>query len=115
MEKNNDVENNKVMGILAYLGPLVFVPMFAAKDSPFARFHANQGLVLFIAEGAYTILEIILGIIFYAISWTLGSIMGTILGLIWILFVVLAVLGIVNASKGEEKPLPIIGGIKILK
>ena len=42
-----DITNNKAMGILAYLGPLVFVPMFAAKGSKFARFHANQGLTLF--------------------------------------------------------------------
>lgn len=39
-----DVEQNKVMAILAYFGILVLIPILAAKDSKFARFHANQGL-----------------------------------------------------------------------
>lgn len=38
-----DVQANKVMAILAYFGLLVFVPLFAAKESRFARFHTNQG------------------------------------------------------------------------
>ena len=44
-----DVQANKVMAILAYFGILVLIPLFAAKESPFARFHANQGLILLIA------------------------------------------------------------------
>ena len=44
-----DVEQNKVMAILAYFGILVLIPILAAKDSKFARFHANQGLLLCIA------------------------------------------------------------------
>lgn len=44
-----DVNGNKVFGILAYIGILFLVPLFAAKDSQYARFHTNQGLVLFIA------------------------------------------------------------------
>ena len=43
-----DIKNNTVMGVLAYLGLLVFIPMFAAKESKFAQFHANQGLLLLI-------------------------------------------------------------------
>ena len=35
----SDVEKNKVMGVLAYLGILVLIPILAAKESPFARFH----------------------------------------------------------------------------
>ena len=42
----DDAEKNKIFGILAYLGILCLVPIFAAKDSPFAKYHANQGLVL---------------------------------------------------------------------
>ena len=43
-----DAEQNKVFGILAYLGILCLIPLLAAKDSRFARYHANQGLVLFL-------------------------------------------------------------------
>ena len=110
-----DAANNKAMGILAYLGILVLIPIFAAKESPFARYHANQGLVLAIAEVAYGIVISILSAIFWAISWGLAAIMGTIFGLLWLAFLALAIIGIVNASKGELKPLPVIGGITILK
>lgn len=112
---NNDVSDNVAMGILAYLGFLVLVPIFAAKDSKFARFHANQGLVLFIGEVAYGIIAAILLSVFSLISWSLAGVMGTIFGLVWILWAVLAIIGIINACKGEEKPLPVIGGIKLLK
>ena len=40
-----DVEKNKVMAVLAYF--IFFLPLLTdAKDSPFAKFHANQGLLL---------------------------------------------------------------------
>lgn len=110
-----DINNNKVMAVLAYFGPLVLVPIFGAKDSKFARFHANQGLVLFILDVAYGIIVSILNTIFYAISFGFGAIMSTILGLVWILIAILAIIGIVNASQGKAKELPIIGKIKILK
>src|SRR3954470_1008619 len=45
----SDIEQNKVYAILAYLGPLFLVPLLAAPNSKFARYHANQGLVLFLA------------------------------------------------------------------
>ncbi len=110
-----DAVNNKAMGILAYLGFLVLVPIFAAKESRFARFHANQGLVLAIAEIAYIILTTILNAIFAVISWRLALTMGTILGLLWFGFAAFAIIGIVHAAKGECKKLPLIGGITILK
>ena len=46
----NDIEQNRVMAILAYLGILVIIPIAAAKNSKFATYHANQGLILLIAE-----------------------------------------------------------------
>lgn len=109
-----DITNNKAMGILAYLGPLVFIPMFAAKGSKFARFHANQGLTLFIACVAWSIVYSILNWIILAISWRLFFI-SSIIGLCSLVFLVLAVLGIVNASNGRAKELPVIGKFKFLK
>ncbi|HWR18721.1 MAG TPA: zinc ribbon domain-containing protein [Clostridia bacterium] len=111
----DDAQQNKAMGILAYLGILVLVPLFAAPNSPFARYHANQGLVLAIAEIAYGILVGILTTLFWSISWTFGSIMSTIFSLVWLGFLALVIIGIMNAAKGEKKPLPLIGGITIIK
>jgi len=111
----NDATNNKAMGILAYLGILVLIPFFTAKESPFARFHANQGLVLAIAEIAYGIVISILGVVFLAMSWRLAAIMSTIFGIVWLAFLGLAILGIINAANGKTAPLPVIGKITILK
>ena len=103
----NDISNNKVMAILAYFGILVLVPLFAAKESPFARFHANQGLVLFVASIVCCIVAAVLS----SISSWLGLI-GTIL---YIVIVVLAIIGIINAATGKAKQLPLIGGIQLIK
>lgn len=98
------------MGILAYIRILWVVPLFAAKDSGFARFHANQGLVLWLVSVFMGVLNTILGLI---------PVVGVIIGIVaWIVNVatfVLAIIGIINAAKGEMKPLPVIGGIQILK
>ena len=106
----SDIENNKVMGILAYISILVLVPILVAKESKFARFHANQGLVLFIASIVSGIIIGILGM-FPFIGW-IFRLAGA---AIEIITIVLMVIGIVNAANGKAKELPIIGSIKILK
>ncbi len=111
----NDISSNKAMAILAYLSWLVLIPLFAAKDSKFARFHTNQGLVLAIAEIAYAIVVAILNAIFIFISFRLAAVMSTIFSIASLAFLVLAILGIVNAANGKAKELPIIGSIKLLK
>jgi uncharacterized membrane protein len=98
-----DVEKNKVMAILAYI--IFFIPLIAARESRFAMFHANQGLVLFLAA---VVINIVGGIIPF-IGWFLILPFG------WIAVLVFAIIGIINASKGETKPLPLIGGISIIK
>ena len=112
-----DVNQNRAMGILAYIGPLVFVPMFAAKNSPFARFHANQGLILFILEvAAYVVFAIaailakipVLGLILAVLLYLAGVAVLVVSG-------VFAIIGLVAAARGLKKELPIIGKIKILK
>ena len=109
-----DIQNNKVMAILAYLGILVLIPLLAAKESRFARFHTNQGLVLFIAEIIYSIAYSILTGVILAISWRLYFLV-TIIGLLGLAFLVLSIIGIINAAGGKAKELPVIGKIKILK
>ena len=100
----NDIQQNKVMAILAYLSWLVLIPLLAAKESKFARFHCNQGLILAIAEIACWILFGILGIIPF-----IGIIFRIIGWLADIAFFVFAILGIINAYNGKAKELPIIG------
>lgn len=106
----NDIQQNKVMAVLAYLSWLVLVPIIGAKNSPFARFHANQGLVLAIAE---IICWVVLGILVKLplIGWIFGLIEG-IFSLVCLIF---AIIGIVNAANGRAKELPIVGKFRVLK
>lgn len=109
-----DIEQNKIMAILAYLSWLVIIPIFAAPKSKFARFHANQGLVLALTEIVWWIVQGILSSVLYSISWRLGFIVN-ILSLVNIAFFVMAIIGIVNAVNGRAKDLPIVGKFRILK
>lgn len=106
----NDIQQNKVMAIFAYLSWLVLIPIFAAKESKFARFHANQGIVLAIAE---IICLVVLGILddLPLIGW-IFSVVGGLFGLVCLIF---ALIGIVNAANGKAKELPIVGKFRILK
>ena len=110
----NDVTQNKAMAILAYFGPLVLIPIFAAKGSKFARYHSNQGLLLLIACVAWSIVYSIINWVILAISWRLYF-LSSIIGIFSRVFIVLAVIGIVNAANGKAKELPVIGKYKILK
>ena len=96
-----DIEKNKVMAVLAYI--LFFIPLLAAKDSKFARFHTNQGLVLFLGGIIASVVAVI-----PVIGWIIAPIAGLVI-------TVLAVIGIINALNGRAKELPVIGKFKILK
>lgn len=112
-----DVKKNKGFGILSYFGILVLIPIFAAKDSLYARFHANQGLVLLIAE---FILNIIGRIVRFALKvGTFGLVNNVVDGVVGLAISALSltylIIGIINACSGEAKKLPIIGEITLLK
>ena len=42
-----EAEEGKIMAIFAYI--IFLIPLFAASDNQFARYHTNQGVVLFLA------------------------------------------------------------------
>ncbi len=105
-----DADQNRVFGILAYISFFCLVPIIVAKDSPYAKYHANQGLVLFLAElalflvtGAFVFIPF-LGMIVYYLHL-----------LLLIVFLGMAIYGIINAAAGKCVPLPVIGGIKLLR
>lgn len=105
-----DIEKNKLFAILAYISWLVLVPIFVAKDSKFAKFHVNQGLVL-------AIVEIICWVAFGILRRLplIGWIFGIAEGLVSLVCFLLAVVGVINAANGKAKELPIVGKAKIFK
>lgn len=106
--------NDKVFGALGYVGILFLIPLLAGKTE-FTRFHANQGLVLFLAD---VVSGVAIGIVTAVLGMipVLGVILSSVIsGVIGLAIFVLMILGIVNAAQGEMKPLPVIGGIQIIK
>lgn len=98
-----EIEQTRIFALFSYIGILFLVPLLGAKDSGYARFHANQGLVLFIADIVFGVCALI-----PILGWIIagaGSVFST----------VCTVLGIINAITGKAKPLPLIGKINILK
>ena len=102
------------MALLSYLSILVLIPLLGAKESPFARYHANQGLLLCIASLIYGAAYTVLSTLLLAISWRLYFVVS-LLGLAGVVFLILAILGILNALNGRAKELPLIGRYRILR
>lgn len=109
-----DIKNNKAMAVFCYLGILVLIPIFAVKNSKFVRFHANQGLVLFIFSVAYSIVTGIIRSVFRWIAWPLYRMAGALFPLLGLAFLALMIIGIVNVANGKAKELPVIGKLRIL-
>lgn len=105
--KSMGSNDHKPLAIIGYILPvLFFVPLLTdAKNDPFAKFHANQHLVLLIS---WVVVQIV-GTVIPLIGWFLILPIGS------IFLIVVAIMGIINASKGETKEMPLIGGIKIIQ
>ena len=122
---------SKVLACLSYLGILVLIPLIAARDDEFVQFHVRQGskltilgiIILSVVRVVYMIFAIFglfFGVMFYqyieeyiqivfAVGFVIVAIFGIISTSIGIIFLVLCILGIVNACRGLATPLPIIG------
>lgn len=98
-----DINANKGMSILAYF--IFFIPLLveSSKNSPYAKFHVNQGLLVFLVWVASWIIGII-----PIIGWILSPVLG-------IASFVFLIMGVINVLNGAAKELPLIGGIQILK
>lgn len=112
----NEVRQNKAMGVLSYLGILVLIPLLAGnKKSEYVRHHVNQGLVLFVLSSLVDLLEgdWVWGL--HSIIHFGGGMFSWIFDILGLVFFILMVMGIVAACKGERKELPLIGKIKFFK
>ena len=106
-----DIDENKLMAVLSYIGILVLIPLLAKKDSPYAQFHAKQGLVLLICGVALGVISTVAGFIAVipVIGWIIGLLVGLAIFVAGIGLFVVGIMGIINAVSGNMKELPIIG------
>jgi len=82
----------KVWGVVSYLWILSLVSLAARKNDEFIRFHANQGVLLFVCSVVLMLVPVI----------------GVFLN---VLVAIVAIIGIVKALQGEKWELPIGGDI----
>lgn len=97
-----DIESNKVMAALGYL--FFLIPLLAAPNSKFAKFHTNQGFWFNVVEFAGSI---ILGSIPF-LGWTLSSLfsLATLVAGVYLFY---------NAYTGKAFELPVVGNIVLFK
>ena len=101
----------KVLCALSYLfGILFFLPLIVYPDDDFARFHANQGLIVLLVSviggavlGILTMLPVV-GLVFTILSSLFGVVM-----------LVACIFGILNVVREEKRELPVIGKFTIIK
>ena len=103
----NDVESGKLLAVLCYLpispvNLVVSIVCVVQKNNAFSLYHAKQSLAL-----------MLVGVVAMAISAALICVaIGAFLyPVVAVAFLVLTILGIVNAASGKYKPLPIIDGL----
>lgn len=105
----------KGMAVLAYLGLPVVIPLLFARKDPFARFHTNQGLVLYLLTLICNcVSELLMGTL-VEISPVLAIAVHAVLGIVSVLLFALAVAGLIGALGGKTKQLPVISAIRFLK
>lgn len=104
--EQKDIDENKGLAAISYLWILFLIPLLTKKDSPYAQFHAKQGLALFVASLVIGAASAIPVIGWFLISW-IGS----------LIILVLFIMGLLNALSGKCEELPVIGkwfmGIKV--
>ena len=87
--------DKKTTSIVAYITLIGLIIALCAGDKEGAKFHINQALVIWL----FSLLALI-----PCIGW------------IWAIFMLVCwIMGLIAAINQEEKPVPLIGGIKILK
>jgi uncharacterized membrane protein len=89
-------DNSKLMAIVAYF--IFFLPLLTEyKDNDFVKYHVKQGImVLLVGIG----IGVVSSIPF--LGWVIAPLAMMALLVLW-------VMGILNASQGQKKPLPLVG------
>jgi uncharacterized membrane protein len=92
-----DSGDPKIIAAIGYLWLLFLVPLFFKKNDPLCLHHGKQGLVLFV----FSFMVMFLGMI-PVLGWLI-----TFAG--WAIITILAILGILNALKGNMWEMPYLG------
>ena len=101
-------------GVICYLGPLCLLPVLFGEKNPYLRYHANQGLVLFLLE----LLTCLVVGVACAVDPLLPSVTPLLAAgseLMALFSLYLAGIGVSNAMAGKAKELPVIGSCVVIR
>ncbi len=108
-----DIEGNTLFCVLSYLGILCLIPLLAGKDSPYVRFHTNQGLVLFLTTIILNMARALLTGL-----WIFGKVdryfVTPVFTALNVAVFALTIIGIANAVRGKAADLPLIGKVRLI-
>ena len=107
-----DIQNNKVISCISYLGILFFLPIVTAPQSKFGKFHANQSFGLLIVSVLLSFIgRFAQAFTFSIFRWMVAAVFGLAsLGL----FVVMIIL-MVYAGTGKAYSFPLLDKFQIFK
>lgn len=105
-----DIEENKAMAVLSYIIPPV--PYFVENKSKWVKYHAIQGMNLFII---YIILALAVSVINSLLLWPFDYLKNILRTALNVFMSVFAIIGIVNVCNNKAKELPLINKFKIIK
>lgn len=91
-------DEGRLAAIMSYIPLLCFIPLLSMKENREARFHARQGMVLFVIE-------------LIAILFLLPGVSSLVFRVVLIAAAGLAIAGIYFALQGKNYKLPIIGDL----
>ena len=96
--------NRTIMLILSYLGILALIPLLVEKEDADIQWHAKHGLVLMVG---WIVLSIALAILssFPYIGMFLGCAVGP---LLWLVILIIQIVAMLKALKGERLIIPVI-------
>ncbi len=100
-------DEDKVLLVFSYLGPLAIVAFLAARRE-YIRWHARQGLVFFLLAFAVILVMSTVEAIAGSIHWFLGRTTGLFGAVVYLCLFGVAVLCMLKALKGERWRLPFL-------
>ena len=105
--QQDDITRGKTVGILSYctiLGWIVAIILHQQDKTKFGAFHLRQGLGIFLAYLICFAAVMITSPIFGFFTLTLIPILG-------LAVLIFAIIGLVNAINGQQKEIPLLGGL----
>lgn len=108
---HDELVQKKIICSLAYVfGILFFLPLAIYPNDDFAKFHANQSLVVLLVS-------VIGGAVFGLLSAipAIGVIFAVVASVFSVVMLVACILGILGVVRAEKYELPVLGKIRIIK